>query len=185
LRFENVSVRTIDDLESRMGGIDALLLPTGFVDGFPHFEVFRDEWVCVAWSGNDEIDEGVTLNVLRESRRISTFDTARSFTYADRQLDILDFRRSSVVADGFLATPFLLTGTRSVALLPRRIAELTRDAAALRILPVHLDAPPLIESVWWHEAHNADPGHRWLRRLLRQAAGELALPGSSSAPSIA
>jgi LysR family transcriptional regulator, nod-box dependent transcriptional activator len=127
----------------------------------------------------------VTLYVLRESRRISTFDTVRTFTYADRQLDILDFRRSSAVAVGFLATPFLLTGTRSVALLPRRIAELTRDAAALRILPVHLDAPPLIESVWWHEAHTADPGHRWLRRLRRRAAGELALPGSPPAPSSA
>ena len=185
LRFENVSVRTVDDLESRMGGIDALLLPTGFVEGFPHFELFRDEWVCVAWSGNDEIGEGAALDVLRESRRISTFDTGRTFTYADRQLDILDFRRSSVVADGFLATPFLLTGTRSVALLPRRIAELTREPAALRILPVHLDAPPLIESVWWHEAHNADPGHRWLRRLLRRAAGELALSGDPPAPSAA
>ena len=166
LRFENVGVHTIDDVELRLRTIDALFVPTGFVEGYPHFELYRDTWVCVAWDGNTDISE----DTLRTCSRIAAYDSDRTFTYADRHLDILGFDRSSVVTDGFLATPFLLTGTNAVALLPKRLAELTKEAAALRILPTNFNLPPLIESVWWHDINNADPGHRWLRGLIRDAA---------------
>ncbi|MBP1823287.1 LysR family transcriptional regulator [Mycobacterium sp. OAE908] len=172
LRFENVGVHTVDDLETRMRGVDIALLPTGFVDGYPHAELFRDVWALAAWAGNDQIGTDVSLEAVRGCPRISTFDSERTFTYADRQLAILGFDRSATVVDGFVATPFLLTGTRRVALLPRRLAERFQDAASLRILSIPLDTPPLIESMWWHPVNNADPGHRWLRRLLHDAATE-------------
>jgi DNA-binding transcriptional LysR family regulator len=171
LRFENVGVHTVDDLDSRMRAVDVALLPTGFVDGYPHVELFRDSWALATWSGNDQVGrDELSADVLHRCPRISTFDSATTFTYADRQLDILGFERSATVVDGFVVTPFLLTGTSRVALLPRRLAERFKDAASLRILSVHLDMPPLIESMWWHGIHTADPGHRWLRRVLRAAA---------------
>jgi DNA-binding transcriptional LysR family regulator len=129
--------------------------------------------VLATWSGNDQagVDE-LSADVLHRCPRISTFDSAPMFTYADRQLDILGFARSATVVDGFLATPFLLTGTSRVALLPRRLAERFKDAASLRIVSVQLDMPPLIESMWWHGVHDTDPGHRWLRRVLEAAAAD-------------
>jgi DNA-binding transcriptional LysR family regulator len=172
LRFENVGIHTVDDLETRMRGIDIALLPTGFIDSYPHAELFRDAWALAAWTGNDQVGADVSLEEVRGCPRISTFDGERTFTYADRQLAILGFERSATVVDGFVATPFLLTGTRRVALLPRRLAERFQEAASLRILSMPLDTPPLIESMWWHPVNNADPGHRWLRRLLHEAAAD-------------
>lgn len=173
LRFENVGAHTVDNLDSRMRAVDVTLLPTGFVDGYPHIELFRDSWVLATWSGNEQVGvDELSADILHRCPRISTFDSAPTFTYADRQLDILGFARSATVVDGFLATPFLLTGTSRVALLPRRLAERFKDAASLHILSVQLDMPPLIESMWWHGIHDADPGHRWLRGVLQAAAAD-------------
>jgi hypothetical protein len=46
-------------------------------------------------------------------------------------------------------------------------------AAALPMLRLELDLPPLVEAAWWHESTNADPGHRWFRRFVREAASGL------------
>jgi DNA-binding transcriptional LysR family regulator len=173
LRFENVGVRTIEDVESRLRSVDVLLVPTGFIEGYPTFELFRDRWVCVAWAGNDEIKDELTVEQLQEVRRITTFDTTRTFTFADKQLEILGTGRGSVVADGFVATPFLLTGTTCIALLPERLARRVQEAADLRVLPLPVDMPPLIEAAWWHPVNDGDPGHQWFRQLLRDAAARL------------
>jgi hypothetical protein len=58
-------------------------------------------------------------------------------------------------------------------MLPERLAVCVKTAAALRMLRVELDLPPLVEAAWWHESTNADPGHRRFLSLVPGAASGL------------
>jgi len=58
-------------------------------------------------------------------------------------------------------------------MLPERLAACVKTAAALRMLRVELDLPPLVEAAWWHESTNADPGHRRFLSLAPEAASGL------------
>jgi LysR family nod box-dependent transcriptional activator len=79
-------------------------------------------------------------------------------------------RRVAVQASTFLIVPYLLTGTTRIATVPERIAaELVRKHP-LRILKPPVEIPGFTMCQGWHEIHRNDPGHRWLRDALINAA---------------
>lgn len=40
-----------------------------------------------------------------------------------------------------------------------------------------VDPDPIVEAMWWHPLNDRDPGHRWLRDLVAQAAEDLDVSG--------
>jgi DNA-binding transcriptional LysR family regulator len=81
-------------------------------------------------------------------------------------------RRVAVQAPTFLMVPYLLIGTTRIATVPKRMAgELTR-MHPLKILTPPVTIPDFTMCQAWHEIHRNDPGHRWLREELIQAAKE-------------
>ena len=42
-------------------------------------------------------------------------------------------------------------------------------AGDVRALPCPYDVVPLVEAMWWHPAHTADPEHAWLRDVFAEA----------------
>lgn len=65
--------------------------------------------------------------------------------------------------------PFLVAGTRRVAVLQARLAERLADAAGVRVLSCPWEAGSLTEAFWWHPSREADPAHRWLREAIAEA----------------
>ena len=78
-----------------------------------------------------------------------------------------------VVVQNFLALPFLLTGTKRVAILQQRLADILRVSSDIRVLELPAGIPDLIEALWWHPSRNTDPGRRWLQQLLEKVAASL------------
>jgi len=75
-----------------------------------------------------------------------------------------------LVAETFLALPFLVAAGNGVALIQERLARQLAPAVPIRILPCPFDVAPLMEALWWHPMYDRDPGHRWLRQLFTEAA---------------
>ena len=70
-----------------------------------------------------------------------------------------------------LLVPFLLTGTPLVALIPERLAVLTREAAELQVLEAPVPLPAISDACTWHPRRSEDPAHQWLvARLAALAA---------------
>ena len=82
---------------------------------------------------------------------------------------------SEVVVDGFNQMPFLVAGTRRVALLQERLARLLAPVAGVRLLDCPFEVVPLAEAFWWNPMYRNDPAHMWLRDLLVAAAADLRL----------
>ena len=79
-------------------------------------------------------------------------------------------RRVAVQASTFLIVPYLLTGTTRIATVPERIAAELVRMRPLKIIKPPIEIPGFTMCQGWHEIHRNDPGHRWLRDVLINAA---------------
>ena len=81
--------------------------------------------------------------------------------------------RAGITTEDFLAIPHLVRGTDRIGLVPGRVATLSRDLPGLVTATLPFELGILVESLWWHPSRTADPGHRWLQQLIRDAAATL------------
>ena len=71
----------------------------------------------------------------------------------------------AALAPGLLTLPFLVAGTPYYAAVPERLARRVRREAKVRIVePPEL--MPTNRAMQWHPRSDADPSHRWFRRIL-------------------
>jgi len=63
-----------------------------------------------------------------------------------------------------------IPGTRRVATIHRRLAEYFAQYLPIRLFDAPFEVPRLAEAVQWHRHFNTDPGLRWLREVLNDAA---------------
>ena len=174
LRLEPHVPSVVDDAETTLRGIDLLLLPHGFLSGYPSLDLYTDGWVCVVSEDHPTVGDSITIEQLRTLPWVTQYYRPTASTTADRQLALLGLEhRVDLVIESFLPLPFLLAGTRRVALLQRRLAERLASAAGVRVLPCPIEVMDLVEAAWWHPLHAVDPGHQWLRGLFADAAAEL------------
>lgn len=79
---------------------------------------------------------------------------------AARQLGMLGLEpHVEVSVPSFQLLPSLVAGTRRIALIQRRLAELLAPIADVRVLPCPFEAVPVQEALWWHPVHTQDAAH--------------------------
>ncbi|MFC4275196.1 LysR family transcriptional regulator [Achromobacter aloeverae] len=83
-------------------------------------------------------------------------------------------RRVAMVLSSYLAVPFVVRDTDLVATLPASMASALAPSSGTVVLPAPLPLPRLRISLFWHERHQADAPHAWLRRFILQEADALA-----------
>lgn len=159
-----------DDPLRRMDGI---IVPRGFLAGLPGLDLFRDEWVCVAAACNSRIGAELTVDDMARSPWVVFHDRGEGGP-ALRQLRSMGIEpRIDLVVGNLLPIPFLVGGTDRIAVVPRRLADRFSEVASVRVLTLPYDSGPLVETLWWHPAHNTDPGHAWFRDILQKAGAEI------------
>lgn len=138
--------------------------------------LFHDRWVCVAWAGNHEVSEHISLqDYMRLPHAVYQLSLAGGLGVADRVIHELNpHARTQVSVDSFVLLPLLLQGTPHVALIQERLGRKLAPLADLRLIEPLFETPPVAEAMYWHSRNTSDPAHRWLRTMLREVAMELA-----------
>jgi DNA-binding transcriptional LysR family regulator len=171
LRLHQIAVPAVDDAASVLRDVDAMVLPHGFLSDLPSQELFTDEWVCIVAAGHPGIGEKLTMADLERLPMVVTYQTPTAYTPAAKQLSMLGVQpRVQLVAESFLALPFLVAAGNGLALMQERLARQLAPTVPIRILPCPFDVASLIDALWWHPMYDRDPGHRWLRQLFTEAA---------------
>jgi DNA-binding transcriptional LysR family regulator len=174
LRFQQTPADVTEDPATLLSTADGLLMPHGIISGFPTVELFTDRWAFLVAEANDEVGDRLTMDDLARLPWVTyqrTYDAP-----AARQLSMLGVDpRVEVSVDSFQALPFLVAGTRRIALVQRRLAERLSGVAAVRVMDPPYEAVPLQEAMWWHPVHTHDAAHIWLRETAARvgAAAEL------------
>jgi DNA-binding transcriptional LysR family regulator len=151
---------------------DLLIGPVGYDFPGRHTELFRDRFVCVVDPVATELADGaLTLEDLSRMPHAAPTFAPGSRTPVDGVLEELGVtRRVQVTVFGWLSVPFVLAGTRMVAIMPERMARLAIRTAPLVILEPPFGLVELVEAAWWHPSRTDDPAVRWLLNALQKAA---------------
>ncbi|MDN3461009.1 hypothetical protein [Rhodococcus sp. APC 3903] len=65
--------------------------------------------------------------------------------------------------------PFLVEGTDLTALVPRLLASRSATGQSVTVVEfVPGLEVPVVEVMYWHPLHSADPGNIWLRSSIQQ-----------------
>jgi DNA-binding transcriptional LysR family regulator len=173
LRFLRTPPDVTEETATLLSTADGLLMPHGVISGFPAVELFADRWVFLVAETNDEVGDRLTMDHLA---RLPWVTYQRIYDApAARQLSMLGIEpRVEVSVDSFQVLPFLVAGTRRIALVQQRLAERLSGVAAVRVMDAPYEAVPLQEALWWHPVHTHDAAHIWLRETAARVGGELA-----------
>lgn len=148
-------------------------LCTASLVDFPRKVMYRDEFVLAAWAGSGLFSTPPALSDMALMRFVQ-YVTGQRLNLADQALDELNvFRQVEMRTASQVVVPFMLTGTPLVALIPRRLAELTKDAAQLVIADPPVRLPGISDACTWHPRRSEDPAHQWLVRRLSALARNL------------
>jgi DNA-binding transcriptional LysR family regulator len=141
-------------------------------------ELFRDRWVCVVSADNRllDTDRPALTDLSRLSWVVPFYQTTGypSAAPVPRQLTLLGIQpQVAVRAESYEAVPHFIAGTDRVALLQERLVAGFADRLGLRVLECPGEPEPIVETLWWHENHERDLAHTWLRGLIAEAAREV------------
>lgn len=159
-----------DSAPLREGSVD---LETGVVSKTMGPEVraqalFRDRFIGVVRMGHPLSKGEITPSRYATGRHISVSRRGVDKGPIDEALKLLGLERHIVtIVDGFSTALALARGCDLIASVPERHTGNRR--AGMHSFPLPVATPEFTVSLLWHPRLDADPAHRWLRGLVREA----------------
>ncbi|OZI67371.1 LysR family transcriptional regulator [Bordetella genomosp. 11] len=92
----------------------------------------------------------------------------------DRMLRAMGRERTvAATLSSYLVGPYVVAASDLICTVPMSVAKAAPRAVGLAVLDVPLKLPKLSVSLYWHERHQEDPGHGWLRQYIAEHAAPL------------
>jgi DNA-binding transcriptional LysR family regulator len=153
------------------GEYDAVLTPEDFIDpGHPAELLFEEGHVVVGCAANPLLAAPLTREGFASVGHVAVKIDGRN-THIENELGRLGVvRRIEVHAPSFIQAPWLLPGTRRIALMHTRLAMLVAPLLGLRIAAPPFSIPPMREMMQFHATRAHDDGLMWLRGRIRAFA---------------
>ena len=155
------------------GDLDFLIVPNEYMSQLhPSQDLFTDSYVVVAWSGNSAIKKTISLDqYLSSGHVVPRFGHAQGKASDEIYLARAGYtRRVEVVVPQFSLLPGFVLGTTLIATMHERHARFYSRFLPLKVLPLPIELPPFMAKVQWHRYHDHDPGTKWFKGILREAA---------------
>ncbi|WP_327145432.1 LysR family transcriptional regulator [Nocardia sp. NBC_01327] len=175
-RFRQFGIHREGHPDTTARSEDGVILPhSAYPLGLSNLELFSDEWVAVVDRTNPVIEHTPGLHELRGLRWVLAQHEPHEPPFMVRRLAELGVDlRPQVVTDSFLALPLYIAGTDRIGIVQHRLLHAIALPPALRIIPCPFEVGPINEALWWHPVHTHDPGHKWFRRTVLEAAARVA-----------
>jgi LysR family nod box-dependent transcriptional activator len=150
---------------------DLVLTPEAFIEpDHPADLLFEEAHVVVGCADNPLLLAPLTREVFAAAGHVAVRIDGRN-THIENELARLGVtRRIEVHAPSFIQAPWLLPGTRRIALMHERLARLVAPLLGLRIVAPPFAIPPMREMAQFHATRAHDAGLLWLRERLRALA---------------
>lgn len=140
-------------------------VPPGHVDE----PLFREEYLCIVRKGHPVVRNRLTLKRYLKLDHVVVTQRPGALGSVDTALAALGLSRSvGARVSHFLMVPQLVAETDMVAALSRRVAEPLARQLDLAVYAPPLSLPKSTVGQVWHERTHSDPGHDWLRRVIRE-----------------
>ena len=168
---------------------NAWLLETGDVDlalgaivdeapGIRRMDLCTEGFACAARKGHPAIDGALDLNTYVETPHVLiTLGDDSAPTWVDEALAKLGKKRTVAVrVRYFMAAPLIVARSDLLLTGPSMLIRYFADLLPLQVLRPPIELPTYPEEAYWHERFDEDPGHAWLRRVVKKTAQAFGLP---------
>lgn len=160
----------VEDAANRLRSVDAMVIPHGILSDLPFADLWRDDWVALVADDNPAVGDALTMADLAAMPWVLNYQSRSAFTSAERQIKQLGIEpHVDVVVESFLALPLFVAGTDRVGLIQGALAPAAVRAGGVRTVGLPFEPTPLVNALWWHHVHSADPEHVWMRELFVEA----------------
>jgi DNA-binding transcriptional LysR family regulator len=164
------------------GQLDLLIQPTQSgeqTDGFHMEELWDERLVGIARCGHSLTKGRITLERFASASHALISPRGQPGGMVD---DILKQhgiqRRIAFTTPSFLVAPQVVAMTDLVMILPERIAAGLEGQLRLATFAPPLDVPGFRMAMFWHDRHDSDPAHAFIRREITQVVAALPKPAS-------
>jgi LysR family transcriptional regulator, nod-box dependent transcriptional activator len=134
--------------------------------------LYTERWVCAVSDDHPEVGEHMSLELfcrlphLEWRLRTPVVQSHAELLYASKGIE----RQVLLTTESFALLPAIVRGSRLVALVHERLG---RRVPGLRLLDPPVPIPDVVESMYWSTSMGQEPGHVWLRGLMRSIASAL------------
>jgi LysR family nod box-dependent transcriptional activator len=175
IRFELVRLDESMDQRIEKGDIDFLIRPSVYAMAtHPKELLFEDTHTCVVWRKNSLFDAGISQNQFLNAGHIEVhFGHALAIFEDWVAAHYGKLRNIEVVVQDFEIACRLVTGTNRIATVMSRMALLCAEYLPIRLIRPPFAIPKVTHCLQWHRYQDQDPGHIWIRSILKKAAGDL------------
>lgn len=138
--------------------------------------LFQDRMVCIVNANHPEVKEELSLEQFLRLPHARSLVAARTTTVrvVDEALKKLGKKMiAPIILQDLFTIPPLVATTDVISVMPRSLATKLAAFYNLRILESPLRLPRVKYVSYWHERNQLDPGHRWLRHMVQEAARNL------------
>jgi DNA-binding transcriptional LysR family regulator len=164
------------------GQLDLLIQPTRSgeqTDGFHMEELWDERLVGVARRGHPLTKGRVTLERFASASHALVSPRGQPGGIVDDVLKQHGIpRRIAFTTPSFLVAPQVVAMTDLVMMLPARIAAALEAQLRLATFEPPLEVPSFRMAMFWHDRHDSDPAHAFIRREIAQVAAALPTPAS-------
>jgi LysR family transcriptional regulator, nod-box dependent transcriptional activator len=143
-------------------------------------------WICAVDRDHPTVGDTITAEQYFSLPHVFGRPSGYAASAAELVRRLLDIDlRVHIAVPSLLHLPLVLRGTRLVATLPERVAQMFASTLPLKTFPLPFETPPMREILLWHKRNESDPAHAWLRdlvvRLTRDQVGPQAPQGAAEA----
>jgi len=141
---------------------------------FASERVMQAEAVVVARKGHPRIGSRLTLpRYLAEEHVVLTRSNPLDARLEGAEALLALERKVLLEVPSSLAIALVVSQSDLVGVVGRRLAEVLAPQLGLKILPMPIKLPLFPAYLVWHRSRDADPGHQWLRRGIKDVFAKL------------
>jgi LysR family nod box-dependent transcriptional activator len=178
IKFELVRLDEDIDQKLEKGDIDFLIRPSVHtLSMHPHEPLFEDTHTCVVWNRNSLVGKSISRRQFLELGQIIVhFGHAPAIFEDWFSVHYGEIRKIEVVIQDFEVACRLVVGTHRIATVMTRLARLCEKHLPIRLIRPPFAIPKVRHCLQWHRYQDQDPGHVWLRTILKKASDSLGRP---------
>jgi hypothetical protein len=134
--------------------------------------LYTERWMCAVSVDHPEVGDHMTLDLfcrlphLEWRLRTPVVRSHAELLYGSKGIQ----RQVLLTTESFALLPAVLRGSGMIALVHERLA---RQVPGLKLLEPPVPIPDVVESMFWSASLDVEPGHVWLRNLMRSIARAL------------
>jgi DNA-binding transcriptional LysR family regulator len=175
IRFELVRLDESMNQRLEKGDIDFIIRPSVYtIAAHPKESIFEDTHTCVVWNKNALIGNTISKSQFFKAGHIEVhFGHAPAIFEGWFAAHYGQVRSIEVVAQDFEVACRLVVGTNRIATVMSRMALLCARYLPIRLIRPPFAIPKVSHCLQWHRYQDQDPGHIWIRGILKKAAKDL------------